>query len=360
MVFKEPYLRNISVKGLLCFVLIIASIGCSAQNLDNPPLIPSQPMVGITTTHTSVPSHFLPSPTITSNPTPTPIPSVNLMAVGDVMLARSVGSLIQTNGSKAPFFYMDDVLSSADLTLGNLECVISEHGEAEDKAYTFRAPPSSVESLVLAGFDLVTLANNHSLDYGTDAFKDMMDLLKSKEIAFAGAGLNANSARGPVILQRNGLRLAFLAYLDIPIWQYDYRTWAAGTNKPGVAWGYLVDIESDVQAATRIADVVIVLMHFGLEGELPPTQAQIATAHTAIDAGATLVIGSHPHLLQELEVYNGGLIAYSLGNFVFDGFTGRSNKSAILNIVLSTEGVEEYRLIPIEILDDGLPRLVEN
>jgi len=298
-------------------------------------------------------------PTITATLQTTPTMQVHLMAVGDIMLGRTVGDLILTSGADQPFVHVADLLNSADVTIGNLESPISLRGEPEDKAYTFRAPPESATSLSLAGFDLVNLANNHALDYGKAAFIDTLQALSDQNIVYTGAGMDEKSAQTPVFIERNGLRIAFLGYLDIPVWKYDYTQWQATTDQPGVAWGFHYDIIGGVKKASAAADIVIVMMHFGNEYEAVVSQAQINTAHAAIDAGADLVIGSHPHVLQTIELYKDGLIAYSLGNFVFDQFYDAANKTAILSVHLSPNGIESYELIPVQIQTDGRPAITE-
>jgi poly-gamma-glutamate capsule biosynthesis protein CapA/YwtB (metallophosphatase superfamily) len=294
---------------------------------------------------------------VLQTPRVTSIPSgqVTLMAVGDIMLARSIGDLILTQGIEAPFEFAASMLNKADIALGNLECAISEQGEPENKAYTFRAPLEAGKALSFAGFDLLTLANNHVMDFGKDAFLDTLDNLQANQIAVVGAGKDKTSARQPVIIEANGLRLAFLAYLDIPRWNYDYLAWVATPTEPGIAWGYLTDIQADVSAATRIADVVIVLLHFGIEGEGEPSYQQIQSARLAIDSGAKLVIGSHTHLLQSIEKYKDGLIVYNLGNFVFDEFVEPENQSAIFLARISKDGVLAHKLIPVRLQENGVP-----
>ncbi len=302
-----------------------------------------------------------PAPTIipTALPERDPQPSgkVTLMAVGDIMLARTIGDLLLEDGVNKPFMYTANTLRQADITLGNLECAISNRGEAEDKTYTFRAPLNAANELKNASFDLLTLANNHVLDYGREALFDTMDALEEQSIAIVGAGQDALSARQPVILERNGLRIAFLAYLDIPIWNYDYLTWVATPNQAGVAWGYLSDIQTDVQAAAKLSDVVVVLMHFGIEGDNTPSYQQVISAQTAIDAGAKLVIGAHTHVLQPVEKYKDGLIVFNLGNFVFDEFSGTENQSAIFMAHLTAKGVSAYKLIPVKLQENGIPTI---
>lgn len=284
---------------------------------------------------------------------------VQLMAVGDVMLGRTVGDKLRTKGSAIAFSGVAPVLESADLLVANLECVISGLGEPQPKAYRFRAPLEAVEALALAGVDVVGVANNHALDYGYAALADMTQRLAAREILTVGAGKDAATAHSPVILERKGLRIAFLAYVDVWVESrtgFDTRVWIAGPNSPGIAWADPKRMTADIQAAKTQADVVVVLLHSGLEGRKDVYATQQTEAQAAIDAGAVLVLGSHPHLLQKTERYHNGLIVYSLGNFIFDGFTAPENYSAIFTASLSAQGVDEYAWIPV-VIEDGLPRL---
>jgi poly-gamma-glutamate capsule biosynthesis protein CapA/YwtB (metallophosphatase superfamily) len=282
------------------------------------------------------------------------------MAVGDVMLARQLGQHLAAGEVAYPFALVADALRSADLTLGNLECTISDGGAPLPKSYRFRAPPPAAESLALAGFDLMTLANNHSLDYGPAALADTLGLLDSAGIAHVGAGANAVAAHAPAVFERNGLRLAFLGYADVPVERsgWDARSVIATEASPGIAWADLDQIAADVAAARSQADVVVVLMHGGYEYYDRPNAIQVAIAHAAIEAGAALVIGAHTHTLQGVEWYHGGLIAYSLGNFAFE--MDRSHDSAILRVTLSPQGVQALDWLPV-VLDpnDGRPALAE-
>lgn len=302
---------------------------------------------------------FTPQITITHAATvpPPQTQRITLMAVGDIMLGRTIGDLIQSAGDEAPFRNVSAIISSADIAIGNLECTISTRGEPENKTYTFRAPLEAAHSLRSAGFDLLNLANNHILDYGQEAFFDTMQALSEQDIAYIGAG-SAVSARAPHLVEINGLNLAFLGYFDIPIGAYDYTQWQAVGARPGIAWGFHHYISEDVKRARLEADIVVVMMHFGNEYAEVVSQAQIDSAHAAIDAGAALVIGSHPHLLQSLEEYNEGLIAYSLGNFVFDQFYDKANQTAILRVDISPAGIDSYELVPAQIQSNGTPMLI--
>ncbi len=281
------------------------------------------------------------------------------MAVGDLMLGRSVGNKLQAQGPGVVFGAVSSVLGKADLLAANLECVISVQGVAQPKAFTFRAPPAAVQALAAAGFDVLGLANNHSMDYGIDGLADMLTLLREGGIGTVGAGANAEAARAPLIVTRNGVHVAFLSYVNVPVesrTNFDTRSWAADVERPGVAWAEPDVVAKDVAAAKTLADVVVVLLHAGLEGRVEVNSIQRTLAHAAVDAGAALVLGSHSHTLQPVERYNGGLIAYSLGNFVFDGFAPPSNYSAIFMATLTPRGVDSYSWVPV-VLENGLPRL---
>ncbi|MEX0781299.1 MAG: CapA family protein [Dehalococcoidia bacterium] len=313
-----------------------------------------------TTATPSVPSSegtAAPAPTATPTPTPGPL---TLVAVGDMMLARSVGQRVLSDGPEVVFGEaVAAILREADLAIGNLECAVSERGEPQPKGYTFRAPPAAVEALELAGFDMVSLANNHALDYGPDALHDTVMHLEDRGIRAVGAGPDLPAASAATILERGGLRIAFVGLVDVPPEGpgFSRDTWEAGPDSWGVAWADEETVRAAVAAAAESADIVVALLHFGFEYHTTPSAAQRTLAHTAIDAGASLVIGTHPHVLQEVEEYGGGLIAYSLGNFVFDGFDGTANDSAILRVTLEADAVLAWELVPVELVDNGLPRL---
>lgn len=284
--------------------------------------------------------------------------AVTIAAVGDVMLARTVGSSIESRGPAAPFAGVAPLLRSADIAVANLECTISSGGQPAAKGFTFRAPPLAVDSLVAGGLDVVSLANNHSLDYGESALAETVAVLDARGIAHAGAGANDAAAHAPAVVERNGLRIAFLAYADVPVeWQgFDTRSWTAGAATPGIAWLDVPRMRVEIAAARTVADIVVVFLHFGIEDQYSPTAIQVAEARAAIDAGALLVVGSHPHVLQPVERHGAGLIAYSMGNFVFDGPDNPTNESAILTAELTPAGVSSYRLIPVVIDAAGFPQ----
>jgi poly-gamma-glutamate synthesis protein (capsule biosynthesis protein) len=278
------------------------------------------------------------------------------------MLGRTVGEQVLAKGPEIVFAGVQSVLDAADIRVGNLECAITDSNTPEHKTYTLKAPPATARALSLGKFDLVSLANNHAMDFGYQGLADAQKTLGQLGIATVGAGANFDQARTPVILERNGLRLAFLAYVDVPVevGGFDSHTWIATDNHPGIAWADPDQIKVDVSAARLKADLVIVLLHSGIEINTymsTITNDQRLEAHTAIEAGAALVIGSHPHQLQSIERYHGGLIAYSLGNFVFDQYKGIANATIILRVVLGRDGVQSYDYVPV-LIDNGLPHVI--
>jgi poly-gamma-glutamate synthesis protein (capsule biosynthesis protein) len=302
--------------------------------------------------------------TATAAATPTtPVPTwpLTIAAVGDLMFDRAVRQWVTAEDPSGPFRFVRDHLLPAGLTVGNLECALTDRGAPEPKAYTFRGSPLAARGLAQAGFDAVSLANNHILDYGEEGLFDTMRALRDAGIAFAGAGRNRDEAYRHVIVERQGIRVAVLSFADVPVegTGYDVEQWTAGPGTPGMAW-IDGDMAPAIARARDEADVVIAMLHFGFEGWSEPSERQRAQAREAVAAGATLVIGHHPHVLQPVERYGGGLIAYSLGNFVFDGFEGVANDSAILRITLGTGGVvEDWELVPVQVDEwDGLPRPV--
>lgn len=352
----------------VCLVLIAAVLaGCTAPlgSSENSPMVSSAsetPVLSVTPIEIFTPTV---TPTLAPSSTPTNTPSlqVTLDAVGDLMLGRSVGEQALAQGPEIVFAGVQSVLDAADVRVGNLECALTTQTVSAQKRYTLQAPPELAEALASGGFDLVSVANNHAMDFGYPGLLDSQAYLRQVGVATVGAGENQIAAHTPVILERNGLRLAFLAYVDVPeeLDGFDAHDWIATDSQPGIAWADPTQIAADVAAAKSQADVVIVMLHSGYENTTVVTPNQRAEAYAAVDAGAALVLGSHPHILQTIERYHDGLIAYSLGNFVFDNYLGISNATVILRVVLTRQGVQSYDYIPV-LIENGLPKLtsIEN
>ena len=267
--------------------------------------------------------------------------NIKIVLGGDVLLDGSVGWLIENQGCSSIWGDMISILTSADFSMVNLENPLSSRGSLEkDKQFTFRGKPAYVKALESAGIDMVSLANNHVLDYGKTALLDTMKHLDDAGILYAGAGQNEDAANMPVFIDKEAVSLAVLCSSHV----IPFVHWHAGKNKPGVASAYdPARLISEVASASEKADIVLVYLHWGKEMKSQPVQYQKNIARMLIDAGADLVIGSHPHIIQGLEFYKGKLIAYSLGNLVF---TNSFKETMLLSIRFSKEEMLEAYVIP--------------
>ncbi len=276
---------------------------------------------------------------------------VSLDFVGDIMLADTPGKVVRSG--RDPFAPFAAILNQADIRVGNLECVVATTGSAEeDKPYTFRAHPRTLK-LLKKHFDALGLANNHSGDFGPVAFNEMLILLQKEGIPYFGGGANLMEAHTPLIIERKGLRIALLAYDE-----FFPRSFEADFDKPGVAWSEDEQVKLDiVNARSKYhADLVIPFMHWGWEHEPLASPRQRQLAHLMIEAGADAVVGGHPHVTQDVEQYQGKPIIYSLGNFVFDGFSSKENNTGwLLQLVLDKQGVRMWKTVAAHIDHEGTP-----
>ena len=252
-----------------------------------------------------------------SEESPVPEP-VTLVFAGDVLLSDHVLNAYETGGGITGVVgqgFLDE-MQGADLFVVNEEFPFSSRGEAApDKQYTFRLPPERVSIFKEMGIDLVTLANNHALDFGTDALVDTLDTLDQAGILHVGAGRNLDEAKEPVIAELKGMKIGFMTY------------------DPALT-------VQEIEKLDEVCDYVVVYVHWGIERAEHPEEYQRTMGRQYIDAGADLVVGSHPHVLQGIEYYEGKPIVYSLGNFVFGSSIPRT---ALLKVVLEREETEELR-----------------
>lgn len=277
-------------------------------------------------------------------------------AVGDVMLDRDVKKEGRSRGWEWIFSEVAPLLNSMDLAFANLECPVGQRGHLINM---FQAPPEAMAGITSAGFDVVSLANNHILDYHFEGMFETMELLAQHGIAAVGAGQDIDAAREPVILEINGIRVGFLAYTEMWfVHAQETISWQATEDEPGVAPARLEYIVEDVGALREQADVVVVSFHWGKEYTHQPTPDQIRLGRAAVDAGAHLVLGHHPHVLQGIEFYQQGVIAYSLGNFVFDLYLPKTCETMVLEFTLSPRGVLDMTIHPAYICGVQ-PRLLE-
>jgi len=282
---------------------------------------------------------------------PQPAAAVSLVFAGDTTLDDEAGALIDQGGD--PFADFAGLFASADVRLANLECVVATVGSAGSKNYTFRAHPR-VLTVLRRHLDGVTLANNHSGDFGREAFAQMLGLLQQAGLAQAGGGLNLSQAHAPWIVERRGLRIAILSYNEfLP------RSFEAGHDSPGVAWSEDEQVVDDIRRARRMqgVDLVIPFMHWGWENELKANARQRQLARKMIDAGADAVIGGHPHVTQDIEHYHGKPIIYSVGNFVMKETDNDNQRQGwVLRLTLDKQGVRHFDTHVARIGMNGIPR----
>ena len=268
-----------------------------------------------------------------------------ITAVGDIMLAGRWAPFLKKNGYNSPFTAVRKEFATSDINLANLESPIATGGqEYSAKKFRFRAEPQVAKAIRTAGFNLVTLANNHCMDIGAEALTETMRHMKDNGLAWVGAGENLSEARKMALYTIKGKRIAFLGYsLTQPI------EFFAGQNRPGTAPGYEKLVTADITSARSQADYVIVSFHWGKEASGTVQAYQQTAAHKAIEAGADVIIGHHPHVLQGIEQYKKGIIFYSLGNFAFASKSTTADVSAMIRLRLNGNH-HEAEIVPLDVL----------
>jgi len=281
---------------------------------------------------------------------------VKIIAVGDINLGRQSGQKILAGEIDYPFANIADYLKSADITFGNLESQLADlDGETQSPTneYRFAGPPDGAKTLANAGFDIVSLANNHMWDYGKDRLLETFTNLETAAVKYVGANREATQLYQPVIIEKNGQTIAWFAVTAI----------LNGYEKSGaldyVAWADTDKLIPATQSVRPNVDWIIISMHRGVEYQDEPSTTQIDFARQVIDVGADIVIGHHPHVPEGIENYNNGLIFYSLGNFAFwQPFDYWTQHSFAAEITLYPDRKFAYTAVPI---DAGWqPRLTES
>ena len=288
-----------------------------------------------------------------------------VVAVGDVVISRrQPGEVFAKTAGE---------LKSGTFACCNFEVPLSNRGLPQyGKFETLHAAPEMIEGFVRGGFTVVSLANNHSMDYGAEALLDTIDLIDSRGILHAGAGKNGEEARRPAFFEAGGMRFAFLSFAAEAFPGY-----GAHALKPGIAvirrdplYGPSCVNPDDVRMMTELirgagkeADFVIAAFHWGLSQSRALTRSQLTLGRAAVDAGAGLIVGHHPHVLQGVEVYKRSLILYSLGNFVFDlmpEFLSPATRDTVLvKVKLSGAWVKEALFLPAWINEEGQPEILD-
>jgi poly-gamma-glutamate synthesis protein (capsule biosynthesis protein) len=284
--------------------------------------------------------------------------AIRIAAMGDVMLARDVGSHY---ASVPEDFRMPDIrrlLAGFDLVCLNLENPVGVTGlpdPVQDPHITFRARPETLDVLKGLGVTLVSLGNNHMLDYGPECLAETLTWLDAAGIKWVGAGRNYEEANRPLLLEVKGRRLAVLSYAFI----YSANTRMAGRRSAGVADHRLGRILPRIRALARAGYEVIVSIHWGKEYSLYPLPYQMRQARRMVDEGAALILGHGPHYPQGVEQYGRARIVYSMGNFIFDEPQKFARRSFIYGAQLdASAGVVRSEIYPVH-LERHVPQLVD-
>ncbi|MGN7469959.1 CapA family protein [Brevibacillus sp. SAFN-007a] len=294
---------------------------------------------------TALGKHEAPADNPAPAPVATPEPTVRLSFVGDVMMSGNVEKVVGEKGYAYPFTHVRELFLQDDYTIANLETPLTTRGTpADNKAYVYKSSPLAAPAMQAAGIDAVNLANNHSMDQGVDGLLDTFAALEEHRIAYVGGGVDAARAYAPVFVEKNGIKLALLGFSRV----IPEVGWFAQKNAPGLAGTYDPALAvTAIQQAKAQADLVVVIAHWGKEREDFPVAHQKELAKAYIDAGADLIVGGHPHVLQGFEQYRGKWIAYSLGNFIFTRSTEpKTWETMVLQASCTKDAVCDLTMLP--------------
>jgi poly-gamma-glutamate capsule biosynthesis protein CapA/YwtB (metallophosphatase superfamily) len=344
--------RN-AATSLLVFLLLAP--GCSKIGVVDPPPETSLPAV-VEAEPITVEPEQEPTPEMTTEPRG---PTITVVATGDIMLGGTGREFYHRDNYDYAFVNVRDILLDADIFIGNVETALTTSDELlVEKKYRFRDPPGPVSAaLARAGLDVANLGNNHSLDYGHTGLAQTLEALHGVGVKTIGAGATDLQARRAAVISVADRRLGFLAYSNT----FPEEFWA-DEDRPGTAFGHERNVREDVAALKAFGiDNVLVSFHWGREGTTELRDYQPLLAYAAIDAGADVVIGHHPHILQAVEKYKQGVIFYSLGNFTFGSYSPAAQDSAIARIEFVDGQLQGVELIPIDVFNQRVlfqPRLL--
>jgi len=271
---------------------------------------------------------------------------LNCIFVGDITFNRTMEDITDKKGYDYLFRNVDSMLKAADYVSCNFESAITSKPVKKDSFYY--ANKYAAKGLKFNKFTVVSLANDHVLDYGLEGLKDTVYTLNESNLPFAGANITKKEAENYNMRDINGIKVATLGFNDIK-----------SNSKGGVLECEPETFLRLIQNANKKADLVIVNCHWGEEYETKQSSRQEKFARAMVDAGADIVIGHHPHVLQPIEIYKDSLICYSLGNFIFDQGWSRTKDSALVNYKLNENGIGEISILPIRI-EEGTPAITSN
>ena len=294
------------------------------------------------------------SPTPSPSPTPTAAPTFSVTAGGDVIGGFGVSGVVASMGSDL-FKSIAPTFEKSDFGFVNLESPLTTGGDAQGwKDVVIKGNPDLAPAMAKSGINVVTMANNHAGDMGDSGLLDSIEYCEKNDIAVVGAGKDLKEAlAGTVLETKDGAKVAFLGFSDVlPV------GYPATSSSPGTAPGRadIGAVKKAIKAAKKKADYVIVGWHWNFEYKRAPSYLEESEGKAAIDAGADIVFAHHPHLLDGVEAYHGGLIFYSLGNLVFSGFSGETAETVLVRAKVSEDGIDA-QLVPVVGGGSGVPSL---
>ena len=291
--------------------------------------------------------------------------SGKVLFIGDIMLARTIGDGIVTGQN--PFVHVQSILNSYDLRVANIETTIADPSVAHQvagKLYTFNAPLQAIQTLKIAGINVADLANNHTRDFGPAATSDMITRLENAGIKVVGAGDNLDQAFTPLVVDvsvsSTGEKTQTVKIGIVAVNSIENYVTNPTSSQAGSAFFDKDRILQEIKTArSEGADIVVVFPHWGTEYQTTPNSDQVSWGHFFIDSGADIVIGSHPHVIQTTETYNGKYIVYSLGNFIFDGMGGNALNGQMIGLDLSLKGtVDSNGVLQNKVVYLGAPNAI--
>ncbi len=341
-------------RWVICCLALVVACGVGERNSRGGD--PALPVPPATFVQDPAPSTTRPLPASTvATPTSVPVGAesgIVLVFGGDVSFTHGLAD-------RDPFGAIATLLTDADLAVANLETAIAEPGVGTeaDKEYVFRSPPVSGDLLAEAGIDIVSLANNHSLDLGLGGLARTIEVLDASQVGWVGAGMEAD-AYGPHVVEVGDATVAFVGISRV----LPNTSWMAGPGRIGLASAYDRHLDLVRQAITEAAgssDLVVVLVHWGTEKQPCPNELQRRLARVFVDAGADLVVGSHPHVLQGVERIGDAWVLYSTGNLAFPSAANESSRSALFRV--RTDGDDlRVELVPLDLAIGGRPSSVDD
>jgi poly-gamma-glutamate capsule biosynthesis protein CapA/YwtB (metallophosphatase superfamily) len=284
------------------------------------------------------------------------IEPLKIVAVGDIMFGRSAGKRLSQHaeGYSYAFSRVADLLNEGDIVFGNLEAPLTDSTKSlsREKKIILKAAPEAITGIKTGGFNILSLANNHMMDYYAEGLEDTINILNEHDILFSGGGKNLEEARKPAIITKKGVSLALLSYSDMVTYTYAGNpniSYNAGEDKPGLVPRDYKLIKDDIDSIKGKADLIAISLHWGIEESFKISDDQIEFARQLLDDGADMILGHHPHQFQGIEIYKGKPIFYSMGNFLFDQNDPENMESFIIKMEYEDLKLKSLSAIPVRI-----------